>query len=53
MSAKRPSPRTASPPAVREHAAYRGLQIIDATCPLVSKVHAEARHYTRDGYTIA
>ena len=39
-------------PAVREEAASRGMTVIDATCPLVSKVHAEARRFARDGYTI-
>src|SRR5262245_34865935 len=39
-------------PAVRHSARFRGLRTIDATCPLVSKVHAEARHYARLGYTI-
>lgn len=39
-------------PAVREHAARRGLEVIDATCPLVSKVHAEARRFARDGHQI-
>jgi 4-hydroxy-3-methylbut-2-enyl diphosphate reductase len=39
-------------PAVRHTARFRGLLAIDATCPLVSKVHAEARHYARLGYTI-
>jgi 4-hydroxy-3-methylbut-2-en-1-yl diphosphate reductase len=39
-------------PAVREGAKVRRLRTIDATCPLVSKVHAEARHYARRGYTI-
>jgi 4-hydroxy-3-methylbut-2-en-1-yl diphosphate reductase len=39
-------------PAVRAAAAARGLNVIDATCPLVSKVHAEARRFARDGYTI-
>ena len=39
-------------PAVRERAAARGLQAIDATCPLVTKVHAEARRYASEGYTI-
>jgi 4-hydroxy-3-methylbut-2-en-1-yl diphosphate reductase len=39
-------------PAVRAAAAERGLNVIDATCPLVSKVHAEARRFARDGYTI-
>ena len=27
--------------------------MIDATCPLVSKVHAEARRFAREGYTVA
>jgi 4-hydroxy-3-methylbut-2-en-1-yl diphosphate reductase len=39
-------------PAVHHSARFRGLRTIDATCPLVSKVHAEARHYARLGYTI-
>jgi 4-hydroxy-3-methylbut-2-enyl diphosphate reductase len=39
-------------PAVRAAAAARGLNVIDATCPLVSKVHAEARRFARDGFTI-
>jgi 4-hydroxy-3-methylbut-2-enyl diphosphate reductase len=39
-------------PAVRAAAARRGLNVIDATCPLVSKVHAEARRFARDGFTI-
>lgn len=33
-------------------AADRGLRVIDATCPLVSKVHNEAKRYARDGYDI-
>ena len=40
-------------PAVRDTAADRGLSVIDATCPLVSKVHAEARRFAREGYTVA
>jgi 4-hydroxy-3-methylbut-2-en-1-yl diphosphate reductase len=40
-------------PAVRTDAAGRGLSVIDATCPLVSKVHAEARRFAREGYTLA
>jgi 4-hydroxy-3-methylbut-2-enyl diphosphate reductase len=40
-------------PAVRDVAADRGLSVIDATCPLVSKVHAEARRFAREGYTVA
>ncbi len=33
--------------AVEEHAKGRGLQVIDATCPLVSKVHTEGQRYTK------
>jgi 4-hydroxy-3-methylbut-2-enyl diphosphate reductase len=40
-------------PAVRDAASGRGLSVIDATCPLVSKVHAEARRFAREGYTVA
>src|SRR5918992_1991398 len=39
-------------PAVHENAAARGLETIDATCPLVTKVHVEARKFAADGYTI-
>jgi len=39
-------------PAVREHAAERRLRVIDATCPLVAKVHQETRRYARDGRTV-
>jgi 4-hydroxy-3-methylbut-2-enyl diphosphate reductase len=39
-------------PAVREGAIERGLQTIDATCPLVTKVHREAVRFAEDGYTI-
>jgi 4-hydroxy-3-methylbut-2-en-1-yl diphosphate reductase len=39
-------------PAVREEAARRGLATIDATCPLVTKVHSEAKKYARQGYHI-
>lgn len=39
-------------PAVRGNAAGRKLDVIDATCPLVSKVHQEARRHARDGKTI-
>ncbi|MDX2130489.1 MAG: 4-hydroxy-3-methylbut-2-enyl diphosphate reductase [Planctomycetota bacterium] len=39
-------------PAVRSAARARGLQAIDATCPLVTKVHAEAIRYARQGYQI-
>jgi 4-hydroxy-3-methylbut-2-en-1-yl diphosphate reductase len=40
-------------PEVRREAASRGLAAIDATCPLVAKVHAEARRFAADGYLIA
>jgi 4-hydroxy-3-methylbut-2-enyl diphosphate reductase len=40
-------------PEVRSEAARRGLDTVDATCPLVAKVHAEARRYASDGYTVA
>jgi 4-hydroxy-3-methylbut-2-enyl diphosphate reductase len=39
-------------PSVHENARARGLQTIDATCPLVTKVHVEARRFAEDGYTI-
>ncbi|MER5268341.1 4-hydroxy-3-methylbut-2-enyl diphosphate reductase [Actinosynnema sp. NPDC002837] len=39
-------------PAVREEAARRGLDVIDATCPLVTKVHAEAKRYAARGDTV-
>ncbi len=39
-------------PAVHENAAARGLRTIDATCPLVTKVHVSARRFAADGYTI-
>jgi len=39
-------------PAVREAARRRNLAVIDATCPLVTKVHLEAVRFARDGYTI-
>ncbi len=39
-------------PAVREEAERRGLKVIDATCPLVTKVHLEAIRYAREGYSI-
>jgi len=39
-------------PSVREGADERGLRTIDATCPLVTKVHREAARFARDGYTI-
>ena len=39
-------------PEVREHARRRDLRTIDATCPLVTKVHLEAVKYARAGYHI-
>jgi 4-hydroxy-3-methylbut-2-enyl diphosphate reductase len=39
-------------PAVWAEAERRGLQVVDATCPLVNKVHAEARRFAREGYNI-
>src|SRR6266496_4110176 len=39
-------------PAVRTEAQRRGLRVIDATCPLVTKVHLEAVRYAREGYSI-
>jgi 4-hydroxy-3-methylbut-2-en-1-yl diphosphate reductase len=39
-------------PAVHADAAQRGLQTIDATCPLVTKVHREAIKFASEGYTI-
>lgn len=39
-------------PAVREEARARNLRIIDATCPLVTKVHLEVIRYARENYTI-
>jgi 4-hydroxy-3-methylbut-2-enyl diphosphate reductase len=39
-------------PRVHENSAARGLRTIDATCPLVTKVHVEARKFAAQGYTI-
>ena len=39
-------------PAVREEAKQRNLSVIDATCPLVTKVHLEAIKFAKQGYTI-
>jgi 4-hydroxy-3-methylbut-2-enyl diphosphate reductase len=39
-------------PAVRERSKGRGLKVIDATCPLVTKVHIEAVKFARDGYSL-
>ena len=41
-----------SAPEVYERCRQRGLQVIDATCPLVSKVHAEVRRYAGRGATV-
>ena len=37
---------------VREQARSRELRVVDATCPLVAKVHREVRRYRRDGYEV-
>src|SRR3954453_14207311 len=39
-------------PSVRRDAQLRNLEVIDATCPLVTKVHLEAVKFARDGYSI-
>jgi 4-hydroxy-3-methylbut-2-en-1-yl diphosphate reductase len=39
-------------PAVRHEAAARQLQTVDATCPLVTKVHSEAKRFSRQGYEL-
>jgi 4-hydroxy-3-methylbut-2-en-1-yl diphosphate reductase len=39
-------------PSVRMGALARGLRTIDATCPLVTKVHREASRFAQDGYTV-
>ena len=39
-------------PTVHAEAAERGLKAIDATCPLVTKVHSEARRFAGEGYSI-
>ena len=41
-----------SPPTVFDEARGRGLELIDATCPLVTKVHVEARRFAADDRTI-
>ena len=40
------------PPKVRQEAEARKLRVIDATCPLVTKVHNEAKKYASEGYSI-
>lgn len=39
-------------PAIKEEAKKRGHKVIDATCPLVTKVHLEAARYAKEGYFI-
>ena len=39
-------------PSVRHEARQRGLDVIDATCPLVTKVHLEAVRFAREGFSI-
>jgi 4-hydroxy-3-methylbut-2-enyl diphosphate reductase len=39
-------------PEVRDQAKVKGLKVIDATCPLVTKVHHEAVRYANEGHTI-
>ncbi|WP_457638151.1 4-hydroxy-3-methylbut-2-enyl diphosphate reductase [Oceanithermus sp.] len=40
------------PPSVRQEVLKMGWSYIDATCPLVTKVHTQARHYAAKGYTV-
>ena len=40
-------------PVVRQEAARRELSVVDATCPLVAKVHKEALRFAADGYLVA
>jgi len=40
-------------PAVLQNCERRGLRVVDAVCPLVSKVHAEARRYADSGHLVA
>ena len=39
-------------PALRDAVRQRGLHVVDATCPFVSKVHVEVKRYAENGYTI-
>ena len=39
-------------PAVRDRSKGRGLKVIDATCPLVTKVHIEAVKFAKQGYSL-
>jgi 4-hydroxy-3-methylbut-2-en-1-yl diphosphate reductase len=41
-----------SPPQVHAEAVRRGLRVVDATCPLVRKVHTEVRRYVKRGYRV-
>lgn len=41
-----------TPPALKDEAKKRGHTVIDATCPLVTKVHLEAKRYANEGYFI-
>jgi (E)-4-hydroxy-3-methyl-but-2-enyl pyrophosphate reductase len=40
-------------PSVKQNAKDRGLRVVDATCPLVNKVHAEAQRYADSGHLVA
>ena len=40
------------PPNIWDQAKEKNLEVIDATCPLVTKVHLEARRYAKEGYHI-
>ena len=46
------TPRTASPRRSAQRAKERGLKVIDATCPLVTKVHVEAIKFAKQGYSL-
>jgi len=39
-------------PEVRDASEHRGLRVIDATCPLVTKVHVEAVKFAKEGYSL-
>src|SRR6202022_3171740 len=39
-------------PEVREASKRRNLRVIDATCPLVTKVHVEAVKFAKEGYSL-
>ncbi len=39
-------------PLIRKQSKERNLTVIDATCPLVTKVHNEAKHFAKKGYTM-